>query len=174
MLERRSALATAHPYRSNLLKIEEAADFTLLQLAGSEAAIARTVGALPERVGVAVAQKGRTIFRIGSAYFWIIGPQGDDLAQKLEGKCAVTPLTSSRTRILIEGSPARDVLAKGIAIDWHESAFTSGVFALTGVHHMPLAVHCTGGNSFHLYTMRTFAMSIYEWLTDAALEFADA
>ncbi len=173
MLERRSALASVHPYGSNILKIEEAPGFSLLQLAGSETMIAKSTGTLPERVGVAASQKGRTVFRIGPAQFWAIGPEGDDLARKLEGKCAVTSLTSSRTRILLEGPPARNVLAKGIAIDWHESVFTPGCLALTGVHHMPLVVHCTGANSFHLYAMRTFAASVYEWLTDAALEFAN-
>lgn len=174
MLERRSALATAHPYRSPVLKIEEAPGFSLLQLAGNETAIAKSAGPLPERLGIAALHKGRTIFRIGPAQFWAIGPEGDDLSRKLEGKCAVTPLASSCTRILLEGMPARDVLAKGIAIDWHESLFAPGSFALTGVHHMPLVVHCTGANSFHLYAMRTFAMNVYEWLSDAALEFADA
>lgn len=174
MLERRSALVTAHPYRSPVLKIEEAPGFSLLQLAGSETALAKSAGTLPDRVGVAAFHKGRTIFRIGPAQFWAVGPEGDDLARKLEGKCAVTSLTSSRTRILLDGPPARDVLAKGIAIDWHESVFKPGCFALTGVHHMPLAFHCTGASSFHLYAMRTFAMSIYELLTDAALEFAHA
>jgi sarcosine oxidase subunit gamma len=173
MLERRSALATAHPYRSQSLKIEEARGFSLLQLAGGEASIAKATGALPEKVGVATSHKGRTIFRIGPAQFWAVGPESDDLSRKLEGKCAVTPLTSSRTRILLDGQPARDVLAKGIAIDWHESVFTPRSFALTGVHHMPLVVHCIGDNSFHLYAMRTFAMSVYQWLTDAAQEFAD-
>jgi sarcosine oxidase subunit gamma len=174
MLERRSALAKAHAYRSPVLKIKDAPDFTLLQLAGDEAAIVKITGALPLEVGAAVSQKGRTLFRIGPSHFWAIGTDGDGLARKLDGKCAVVPLSSSRTRILLEGSPARDVLAKGIAIDWHESAFTPGRFALTGLHHMPLVVHCLGAHSFHLYAMRTFAMSIYEWLTDAALEFADA
>lgn len=149
MLERRSALATAHPYRSSVLKIEEVPLRSLIQFAG---------GAKP---------KAETIFTIAPGQYWVVDSE-------VTGKGTITPLTSSRTRILLEGSPARDVLAKGIAIDWHDSVFMPGMFALTGVHHMPLAVHCTGSNSFHLYAMRTFAMSVYEWLTDAAREFADA
>lgn len=173
MLERRSALATAQAYRSSLLKIEEAPGFTLTQFAGGDTAkIAKVTGALPEKLGIAATAKGRTFFRIGPAQFWAIGPEGDDLARKLEDLCAVTPLTSSRTRILLDGAPARHVLAKGIAIDFHEGVFTPGTVALTGVHHMPLVVHCIADDSFHLYAMRTFAMSMWEWLTDAALEFA--
>lgn len=174
MLERRSPLANAHRYESRVLKIEEAPGFTLLQFAGQEAAIAKVTGALPQRVGVATIHKATSFFRIGPNQFWAVGPEGDGLASKLESKCAVTPLSSSRCRILLEGDPARHVLAKGIAIDWHESAFEPGQFALTGLHHMPLMVHCIAPHGFHLYAMRTFAMSVYQWLTDAALEFADA
>jgi heterotetrameric sarcosine oxidase gamma subunit len=61
---------------------------------------------------------------------------------------------------------------KGIAIDFHPAVFTPGTFAMTGVHHMPLLVHCTGENSFHIYAMRSFAMSMWEWFSDAAAEFA--
>lgn len=174
MLERRSALATAHPYRSNLLRIEEAPGFSLTQFSGGEEAkIVKITGVLPEKVGFASEQKGRTLFRTGPTQFWAIGPAEDDLARKLDGICSVTPLSSSRTRVLFEGSPARDVLAKGIAIDFHRDVFRPGTFALTGVHHMPLAIHCIAEDAFHLYAMRTFAMSVYEWLTDAALEFRD-
>ncbi len=175
MLERRSALAAARPYRS--AHAEDRGSAGLHAACNSRAMKPRSPrprGALPQRVGVAVSQKGRTLFRIGPAQFWAVGPEGDDLARKLEGKCAVVPLSSSRTRILLEGDPARDVLAKGIAIDWHESVFSPGQFALTGLHHMPLVVHCVGAHSFHLYAMRTFAMSVYEWFTDAAQEFANA
>ena len=172
MLERRSPLATAHPYRSPVLKIEEAPGFSLTQLSGDTAKIASVTGPLPEEVGVAATEAGRTFFRIGPSQFWVVGPEGDDLPRKLESTCKLVPLNSSRCRILLDGAPARDVLAKGIAIDFHPQVFAPGVFAMTGVHHMPVLVHCTGAHSFHLYAMRTFALSVYEWLCDAALGYA--
>lgn len=172
MLERRSALASAKPYGSAALRIEEAPGFTLTQVAGLapgfETALARIVGALPERIGIAHDNAGRTVMRIGPSQFWIVAPQADDLS----GIGAVTPLSSSRTRILIDGAPARDVLAKGIALDFHPSAFAPGAFAQTGLHHTPVLVHCIAGNAFHLYAMRSFAMSVWDWLADAALELA--
>jgi len=172
MLERRSPLATAHPFRSPVLKIEEAPGFSLTQLAGDAASMAKAVGPLPEKVGVATVEVGRTLFRIGPNQFWVVGPEGDDLTRKLVSTCKIVPLNSSRCRILLEGAPARDVLAKGIAIDFHPQVFAPGAFAMTGVHHMPVLVHCIGEHSFHLYAMRTFALSVYEWLCDAALEYA--
>ncbi len=100
-----------------------------------------------------------------------MGPENDDLAAKLAGKAIVTPLSSSRTRISIEGRAARDVLRKGIPIDLHETVFTPGKFAQTGVHHTPVLLHCTAEQRFELYAMRTFALNVWEWLEDAALEF---
>lgn len=173
MLERRSALASAHAYLSATLKIEESPEFSLTQIAGDAAKMARVVGALPEKAGIAIEAKSRTLMKMGPRQFWAVGVRGDDFARELRGKCYVTPLSSSRTRILLEGEPARDVLAKGIALDFHQSVFAPGMFAMTGVHHMPVLIHCIGGNAFHIYALRTFAMSVWDWLTDSALEFAD-
>lgn len=171
MLERRSALASATPYKSSHLRIEEASGFTLTQIAGLapdfEKKLKKIIGTLPERVGIAVENNGRTVMRTGPSQFWIIAPQADDLS----ATGAVTSLTSSRARILIDGAPARDVLAKGIPLDFHPSVFTPGAFAMTGLHHTPVLVHCIGETAFHLYAMRTFAMSLWEWLVDAALEY---
>ena len=99
----------------------------------------------------------RTIFRIGPAQFWIVGPETDDAASRLHGQCAVTPLSSSRVRIALEGAPAREVLAKLMPVDFHPSVFTPGTVALTGIHHTPVTVHCTGETAFDIYAMRSFA-----------------
>ncbi|MBM3519799.1 MAG: hypothetical protein FJX63_03355 [Alphaproteobacteria bacterium] len=171
MLDRRSALASATTNHSKVLKLEEAPDFSLTQVAGEETAIAAIAGALPEKVGQAVAREERTIFCIGPRQFWFVGPAGDDIGAKLDGSAAVTPLSNGRTRILIAGAPARDVLAKGLALDFHPSAFGPGTFALAGLHHTPVLIHCIADDAFHLYAMRTFAMSVWDWLRDAAQEF---
>jgi sarcosine oxidase subunit gamma len=174
MLERRSALATAHPFAWAALTLGEVRDFTLTQVAGFgsfEADLAAIAGALPQANDQALESNGRTIFRTGPQSFWFVGPDRDDLAAKLAGKAIVTPLSSSRTRISIEGRAARDVLRKGIPLDLHESAFTPGKFAQTGLHHTPVLLHCTAESRFELYAMRTFALNVWEWLEDAALEF---
>jgi sarcosine oxidase subunit gamma len=120
---------------------------------------------------VALEANGRTVMRVGPRQFWFIAPDTDDLEVRLAGHCAVTPLSHSRTRIFLDGAPARDVLAKGIALDFHGTAFTPGRFAMTGLHHTPVLVHCLAAHRFELYAPRTFALSIWEWLRDAALEF---
>jgi sarcosine oxidase subunit gamma len=174
MLDRRSALANAHPFAWAALTLGEVRNFTLTQVVGFgsfEADVSAIAGALPETNDQAIENSGRTIFRTGPQSFWFVGPEKDDLAVRLAGKAIVTPLSSSRTRISIEGRAARDVLRKGIPIDLHESVVTPGRFAMTGLHHTPVLLHCTAEQRFELYAMRTFAMNVWEWLEDAALEF---
>ena len=175
MLERLSALASARPYTSSTLTIAERPGFTLTQVAGLDDGfgqkLSSVVGALPEKVGVAHQNDARTILRIGPAQFWIVGPEADDAASRLSGVCAVTPLTHSRTRISLDGAPSRAVLSKLMPLDFHPAVFAPGTFALTGLHHTPVTLHCTGDNSFDLYAMRTFALNVWEVVTDAALEF---
>ena len=173
MLDRRSALASAKPYASPVLQIGEARGFSLLQVAGLSKTLSPVTGKLPSKVGVASQSDGRILMRTGDNQFWIIGLENDDIAAKLQDIAIITPLSHSRTRIFIEGTPARDVLNKGIPLDFHPSAFKPGTFAMTGLHHTPVLVHCLSENRFEIYALRTFALSVYDWLMDAALEFAE-
>jgi sarcosine oxidase subunit gamma len=178
MLDRRSALATFKPVSSAAISLGEVRGFTLTQAAGFtsdvEAAIAAVTGPLPPRADTAVTSDSRVIFRTAPLQFWLVGPEQDDLAQRLAGACIVTPLSHSRTRIYIEGPAARAVLAKGIAIDLHETVFSPGMFAMTSLHHTPVLLHCVAPQRLELYAMRTFAANVWEWLEDAALEFSAA
>ena len=171
MLDRRSALSLARPYASPVLQIGEARGFSLLQVAGPAKAISPIAGKLPTKVGTALQAEGRTLMRTGEIQFWIIGPENDAIATKLDGVAILTSLSHSRTRIFIDGAPARDVLAKGIPLDFHPAVFKPGMFAMTGVHHTPVLVHCVSDSRFEIYALRTFALSVYDWLTDAALEY---
>ena len=58
-------------------------------------------------------------------------------------------------------------------VDFHPSVFTPGSVALTGIHHTPATIHCTGEDAFDIYVMRTFARDLWDAITDAARRFAD-
>ena len=161
MLKRSSALASGKPFVSALLTISEAPEFMLTQYAGTEKDLKKALGKLPAKIGIF--QDG--LFRISPTQIWSLN---EPIAAP---NCFVTPLSSSRTRIEISGSPARDVLAKCAAIDFHKNEFKAGTFAQTGIHHVPVFIHCVASEIFHLYVMRTFALSIWDYVTDAALEF---
>jgi methylglutamate dehydrogenase subunit D len=170
MLKASSALVSAKPYLSVQLKIVEAPDFTLMQFAGTEKDLKKALGKLPSRVGMVQGD----LLRISPTQIWSISPQPRHSRESgnLGAGVFTTPLSSSRTRIEISGSPARDVLEKCAAIDFHKSEFKANTFAQTGMHHVPVLIHCVSADTFHVYVMRTFAISIWDLLTDAALEYA--
>jgi heterotetrameric sarcosine oxidase gamma subunit len=191
VFERRSALAGAlissgHDGADGTrsLRIGEVSGWSLAQveafattLSDLEAAVRPMLNAdLPDRIGGVVNVHSRRLLKTGPNQFWIISHDHDDLTSMLQaavapGVGAVTSLSHSRTCIFIEGVPARKLLARGIALDFHSKVFRLGQFALTGLHHTPVLIHRSGENRYELYVMRTFALSIWDWLADAALPF---
>jgi sarcosine oxidase subunit gamma len=175
MLERRSVLGTSARIDCARLRVSEAWEFSLTQLSGLtkgfEKEVAATIGKLPARIGIALTYGGETLFRIGPKQVWIVGAAGYQLPKDLALAHAAVSLSHSRVRLLIEGTAARDLLSKGIALDFHPSAFGPGQFALTGLEHTPVMIHCTGAESFHLYVLSTFAVNVWDWLMDASLEY---
>lgn len=177
MLERRSALAGVTPISGPRVSLGEVRGFTLTQLAALDdaalASIEARLGALPSHPQCAE-RDGRRIFHTAPRQFWVVGPEADDAGLGASAGVIVTPLSHSRTRIFIEGPAARDVLAKLIEIDLHDSVFAPGMFAMTGLHHTPVLLHRVSAERFEIYAMRTFALNAWECLVDAALEFRAA
>jgi methylglutamate dehydrogenase subunit D len=193
MPERRSAMASALAKGGRdgadgkrRCRLGEARGWLLLQVAGFPATIGEVervlpalLGAsLPKRLGETAAVGAGRVFRTGPEQFWITGPADD--ADAIEARLrqaippaigAITPLSHSRTRIVIEGERARDVLSKGIPLDFDPAVFRIDQAALTGLHHTPILVHRSGADRYELWAMRTFALGVWEWLADAALEF---
>ncbi|MFO1035120.1 MAG: hypothetical protein U1E15_14060 [Hyphomicrobiales bacterium] len=163
-----SALATAEAVMGEGVSITERNDFTLTQVAGFgkgfEKDLAEVVGKLPAKPGTVAGGGGHQVFRIAPQQFWVVAAQ----APALPATCLVTPLSSSRCRIQIEGPKARNLLARCAAVDFSEKALRPGHFVMTGIHHTPVLIHCVEKNSFHIYAMRSFALSVWETLEDAA------
>lgn len=143
------------------LSLTESKTFQLTQYAGKMSSIERITG-MKFEFGKAQSAEGRTVMQVGTSQIWVIGPP-------LETKALyATPLSSGRTRLVLEGENARALLFACAPVDFSPSVFTANHYAMTGIHHCPVTVHCVRGNTFHLYVMRTFAHSLWEWLTDAA------
>lgn len=75
------------------------------------------------------------------------------------------------TRAVGRGGAAREVLERGIALDLHPTVFAVGHFAQTGLHHVPVLLERVGEQRYALYVPTTWAVSVWEWLADAALPF---
>jgi methylglutamate dehydrogenase subunit D len=161
MLEARSPLGSNARFERNGVSLSEAAGFMLTQVAGEDKLLKKLLGKLPTKLGVVVEHDDRSILRIAPKQLWVLG----NAPQSSEG-VYMTPLSSGRTRFLLEGPRARDVLSACALIDFDPREFKAGQFVMTGVHHTPVLIHCIGDNSFHIYALRTFALNVWEWLCD--------
>lgn len=184
MLERRCALTTLDLSASQgetepPLKIGEVRGCALLQavafadtVEALERAVRFVLGVdLPKCMGVSVSNGDYRAFKVGPEHFWIAGPE-DTSAASLRGAVlpdigSVTSLSHGRARLFIEGTAAREVLSKGIALDLHPEVFQVDACALTELQHTPVLLHRTGQDRYELYVLRTYAIWIWEWLTDA-------
>jgi methylglutamate dehydrogenase subunit D len=191
MLERRSAIASAlarggrQPNGQAGCRLGELRDWTLLQVAGFPETMAGVERALAAIYGLAPAPAIGEVTRNGVAQFWRTGPEqiwiiasgsapDQDLVIRnglVAAEGIVTLLSHSRTRMFLEGPRVRDVLAKGIAIDLHPDEFGIDRFAMTGLDHTPVILHRVAADRYEIYAMRTFALTVWDWLTDAALEY---
>jgi methylglutamate dehydrogenase subunit D len=163
MLDALSTLGADARFEREGVTLTEAPHFILTQVAGDEKVMKKSFGKLPAKVGAALANGDRNIFRIGPKQFWFVG----DTIEASEG-VYVTPLSSGRTRMMLEGPRACEVLASCATIDFDASQFKPGHFVMTGIHHTPVTIHCIGDNRFHVYALRTFALNVWEWLCDVA------
>jgi heterotetrameric sarcosine oxidase gamma subunit len=171
MLERRSALEGLAAIDGDGVRLSEAADFAIHEVwfgkgeEGLDGIFARPPKSALEKTGTHV-------LAIAPHAYWYItahdgnGPQYGSLTRDVA--VTITPLRSSRCRMELSGPRAREVLAKCVAIDFHPKVFTAGQSAMTGIHHMPVMIHCIGDDAFHVYAMRTFALHVWEVLADAA------
>lgn len=194
MLERRSALAGFHgaAERSGVdgaigLEIGEVTGWTLIEIGvlpskrdATERELRVWLGAVPERGTTPSETPHGLLIRTGPLSFWLLSDarratanRPDEMARTAltEAAASVIDLSSSRTWLFIEGARATDVLLKGIPIDLALENFPIGAIALTGVHHTPILLHRTAERRFEIFAMRTFALTVLEWVTDAALEF---
>ena len=188
MFERRSPLARqlacggrdgADGQRA--LVIGEVSGWALAQLAvfpGREAEMAAAVGpllgaaALAARAGAVQRTAAACLYRTAPDAYWAVAPE-PTVISRLHAAVpsragTVTSLSHSRVRLRVEGPAAPAVLACGISVDLHPRSFAVGAFAQTALHHTGVLLERCAPQRYELYVLRTFALSIWEWLLDAA------
>jgi sarcosine oxidase subunit gamma len=142
------------------------------QLAGAVAAVLGA-GALPPATGQVQHTPAAALYRTAPDSYWVVTSQPGVISQlgnAVAPSCGtVTCLSHSRVRLAVEGPQARAVLAAGISVDLHPRSFAVGAFAQTGLHHSGVLLERCAPDRYELYVLRTFAVSIWEWLLDAAL-----
>lgn len=132
-------------------------------------------GGLPESSVHAAAAGDHLIMRIAPDQYWVLGGESGLEARlrraiPADAGC-VTSLDGARTRMFVEGEPARALLHRLVAIDLDPSVFPIGGFAQTGIHHVAGLLLRAGEDRYEFLVARTFAASTWEVLLDAARSF---
>jgi sarcosine oxidase, subunit gamma len=133
--------------------------------------------AWPQNTGIVAA--GRVeIICVGPSEWLVIAADPDPISwlQRLDVACKdssfrVTNVSQALARIEIEGPEARNLLAKGCALDLRPSRFAPGRSARTRFAGMPVIVQCRGVSKFECIVTRSYADYLLSWFADATLEF---
>jgi sarcosine oxidase subunit gamma len=95
-----------------------------------------------------------------------------DLAAKLQGLASVSDQSGGRTLVRLSGPAARDVLAKGLAIDLHPRAFAPGSAATANVGHVDVQIwQVDEAPTYDIAVFGSLAESFWRWLTASAAAF---
>lgn len=126
-------------------------------------------------LGHAMTSPGNMLLAIGPGRYLAIS-QDEGLAQRLSAKVPVgegviVDLTHGRVGIRISGSPAQALLQKGLSLDLDVAAFPAMAAASSAIHHMGITVVRIDETCFDVFAMTSFAGSLWEWVTDAAVEY---
>jgi sarcosine oxidase subunit gamma len=104
---------------------------------------------------------------LGPRRFLLVGP---GLHGRLElSGAALVDQSDARAVIRIAGPRCRDVLAKGTGIDLERFAVDD--VALTLLGHVAVALHGAGAEAIDVFVPRSYALTLWEWLLDAAEEY---
>jgi len=191
MLEQRSALlAVYQPGRIGVqegsapVAVHERRGRTLMQVSGWPGRFHLLCGKLqsllacriPDDGLTAISQGARSVFRVGPERLWLAGPSDDPVLRAIDAASLVddgivTEIGASRTVVRVAGTGARLLLNRGLPVDLDAIVFPADAFAQSVIQHIPVLVHrvrVDGDGAFDVYVARDYAVSFWQWLTDAA------
>jgi heterotetrameric sarcosine oxidase gamma subunit len=94
-----------------------------------------------------------------------------DLIAKLKGLASIVDQSDGRAVIRLSGPRARDVLAKGLAIDLDPRVFPEDDAVTSTISHMGVQLWQEAPDSYDIALFRSVAESFWHWLTASAAEF---
>jgi methylglutamate dehydrogenase subunit D len=115
--------------------------------------------------------RSATVMWAGPDQYFVEGVAPADLKTKLGTTASVIDQSHGRVVMLVSGTKARNVLAKGTPVDFHPDHFPIGKSAMTQMAHVGVHLTRTGEDKFKLFIFRGFSESFWEWLTLSAAEF---
>ena len=171
---------------SNLgLVIEERTDLslaTVIARRGATQTLKRAVAAayrldLPDRPRVA-GKEGVSFAGVGVGQ-WLAAAEGlankdfiSGLHENLRGLASIADQSDGRIILRLQGDRVRELLAKGVPVDLHPRSFRTGDVATTVVAYIGVQIQQLDDRpTFQLMAFRSFAGSLWSWLTKSAAEF---
>lgn len=97
------------------------------------------------------------------------------LGETLAGTAAVADQSSGYAVLRLAGPKVREVLAKGVPIDLHPTAFQPGDAAVTLAGHVGVLIwQVDAAPTYDIAIFRSFAGSFWHWLSESAAEWGMA
>lgn len=129
----------------------------------------------PPALGRTMTSPGNMLLAIGPGRYLAIS-QDEGLAQRLSAKVpagegVIVDLTHGRVGIRISGLAAQPLLQKGLSFDLDIAAFPPMATTSSAIHHMGVTVVRIDETCFDVFAMSSFAGSLWDWATDAAVEY---
>jgi heterotetrameric sarcosine oxidase gamma subunit len=140
--------------------------------------IDRLPGGPADRPAVAQMRGVPPLLQVGPQR-WLLVDRRDQLEsltasldRAVDAGFVVTDLSQARTVLRIAGGRARDVLAKGCALDLHSDVFPVGSCAATSVAGLAaVLVAVDDAPTYDLHVARTYGQYVWEWVCEAAAEY---
>ena len=142
--------------------------------AAPELAAAIAIAELPAPGRVAAAP-GRLVASLAPGRWLVLGQEAG-LVGRMEAvlpaeRGAVTDITHARAGLRLSGAAAQPLLQKGLSFDLDPSAFAPMSIAQSGIHHMGVTMLRLDQATFDLFVMSSLAVSLWDWVREAATEF---
>lgn len=148
------------------------------------ACVERIVGVgLPEAPNRWSGEDGLAVMWLGPDEWLIMAPEGQavDIENGLREASpddpwlSVVDVSHNYTGLVLTGTRAREVLAKGCPLDLHPRNFGQGDCAQTLVAKSRVLLRCVGdGECVEIWVRNSFARYTAAWLVDAMEEFRDS
>jgi len=124
----------------------------------------------------ALQKEGTAAICIGPHRWLVVEQERRDLYDLIRAatdtrQAAVIDQSHGRIGLRLSGPNVRDLLSKGTSIDLRPARFPAGCGTATRLERFTVVLHCIETECFDLFALRSYAVSLYEWLLDAAIEF---
>lgn len=161
------------------IQISQRTGLSIIQIAAFSKTAEQCVKILDQQYGIKVpaapCRAEKNLLWVGSKRWWLVQPETEaDLAkvkQDFDAAAAITEHSQGRVVLRLSGQSVRDLLSKGSKVDFYSPVVTKNWCRPLPLDHFDVVLHCLAKDQVDVYVNRSFALSFWEWLIDAAAEF---